>query len=371
MASLPERGFSQHSVRLAWILAAAYSLVVVYASLQPFRDWRAPPAEILNFLLAPWARYVTLEDAVFNVLAYVPLGFFLSIGWGARLGPAGGAAAGVLTAAAFSLVMELMQAFLPARIASNVDLLLNSLGALIGAMAAPLFAPTRILGGKLHGLRHRLFIEGMTADIGLLVVALWLATQFHPNAQLFGTGGIRATFDLPAQFAHTPLLALTAEAAVVLFNLLGVGLLLAACMRAGERPMRTIAVFVGAALLIKAYTAAALVKAEAPLAWLTPGVLLGLGAGWLLLMAAVRLPQRTQLAAAAACIVVATVAINLAPVNPYLSPPPRLLARGASYFLNFSAIARALSELWPLLAVSYLGFAFGERRPAESRGHPI
>jgi VanZ family protein len=371
VASLPERGFSQHSVRLAWILAAAYSLVVVYASLQPFRDWRAPPAEILNFLLAPWARYVTLEDAVFNVLAYVPLGFFLSIGWGARLGPAGGAAAGVLTAAAFSLVMELMQAFLPARIASNVDLLLNSLGALIGAMAAPLFAPTRILGGKLHGLRHRLFIEGMTADIGLLVVALWLATQFHPNAQLFGTGGIRATFDLPAQFAHTPLLALTAEAAVVLFNLLGVGLLLAACTRAGERPMSAIAVVVGAALLIKVYTAAALVKAEAPLSWLTPGVLLGLGAGWLLLMAAVRLPQRTQLAAAAACIVVATVAINLAPVNPYLSPPPRLLARGASHFLNFSGIARALSELWPLLAVSYLGFAFGERRPAESRGHPI
>jgi VanZ family protein len=364
VASLPERGFSQHSVRLAWILAAAYFLVVVYASLQPFRDWRAPPAEILNFLLAPWARYVTLEDAAFNVLAYVPLGFLLSIGCGARLGPAGGAAASVAAAAVVSLAMESVQMFLPARIASNVDLALNSLGALIGAMAAPLFAPTRILGGKLHGLRHRLFIEGMTADIGLLVVALWLAAHFHPTAQLFGTGGIRATFDLPAQFAHTPVLALTAEAVVVLFNLLGVGLLLAACMRAGERPMRTIAVFVGAALLIKAYTAAALVKAEAPLAWLTPGVLLGLGAGWLLLMAAVRLPQRTQLAAAAACIVAATVAINLAPVNPYLSPPPRLLARGASYFLSFSAIARALSELWPLLAVSYLVFAFGERRPS-------
>jgi hypothetical protein len=128
--------------------------------------------------------------------------------------------------------------------------------------------------------------------------------------------------------------------------------------------MSAIAVVVGAALLIKAYTAVALVKAEAPLAWLTPGVLLGLGTGWLLLIAAVRLPQRTQLAAAAACIVVATVAINLAPVNPYLSPPPRLLARGASYFLSFSAIARALSELWPLLAVSYLIFAFGERKHA-------
>jgi VanZ family protein len=362
VASLPDRGFSQHSVKLAWILAAAYLLVVVYASLQPFRDWRAPPAEILNFLFAPWARYVTLEDAVVNVLAYVPLGFLLSIGLGARLGPAGGAAASVAAAAVLSLVMESVQMFLPARIASNVDLVANSLGALIGAMAAPLFAPTRILGGKLHGLRHRLFVEGMTADVGLVVVCLWLATQFHPSAQLFGTGAMRATFELSAQFAHTPLLALTAEAMVVLFNLLGVGLLLAACMREGERPMRPIAVVVGAALLIKAYTAAALVKAATPLSWLTPGVLLGLGTGFVLLLAAVRLPRRAQLATAAACIVVATVAINLAPVNPYLSPPPRLLARGASHFMNFSGIVRALSELWPLLAVSYLVFAFGGRK---------
>lgn len=375
MASLPDRGFSPHSVKLAWILAAAYLLVVVYASLQPFRDWRAPPAEILNFLFAPWARYVPLEDAVVNVLAYVPLGFFLSIGCGARLGPAGGAAASLALAAVLSLLMESVQMFLPARIASNVDLAANSLGSLIGAMAAPLFAPTRILGGKLHGLRHRLFVEGMTADIGLVVIGLWLATQFHPNAQLFGTGGIRATFELPAQFAHTPVLALTGEAMVVLFNLLGVGLLLAACMREGQSPLRAIAVVVGAALLIKAYTAAALVKAPSPLSWLTPGVLLGLGTGFVLLLAAVRLPRRARLAAAAACIVIAAVAINLAPVNPYLSPPPRLLARGASHFMNFSGIARALSELWPLLAVGYLVFAFGERRNnadhEASGGHQI
>jgi VanZ family protein len=366
VASLPDRGFSQHSVKLAWILAAAYLLVVVYASLQPFRDWRSPPAEILNFLFAPWARYVTLQDAGINVLAYVPLGFFLSIGFGARLGPAGGATASVAAAVVISLLMESAQMFLPGRIASNVDLLWNGVGALIGAMAAPLFAPTRILGGKLHGLRHRLFIEGMTADVGLVVVALWLATQFHPVAQFFGTGGIRATFELPAQFAHTPLLALTFEAAVVLFNLLGIGLLLAALTRAGERPMPAIAVVVGAALLIKAYTAAALVKAETPLSWLTPGVLAGLGAGWVMLLAAVRLPQRSQLAAAAACIAIATIAINVAPINPYLSPPPRLLAGGASHFMSFSGIARALSELWPLLAVSYLIFALiftsGQRR---------
>lgn len=358
MGSLPERGFSPHSVKLAWILAAAYLLVIAYASLQPFRDWRFPPDEILNFLFAPWTRYVTLDDIAINIAAYVPLGFLLSIACGTRLGPAGGAAASVLVSALLSFVIEWAQAYLPGRIASNVDLLANSLGALIGAMAAPLFAPAHILGGKLHALRHRLFVEGMNADAGLVVVGLWLITQFHPQAQLFGTGGIRATFDLPAQFEHTALLALTGEAVVVLFNLLGVGLLLAACTRAGERPLPAIVTAVGAALLIKAYTAAVLIRAAAPLAWLTPGVLLGLAAGWLVLLAALRLPRRAQIASAAACIVLATVAINLAPVNPYLSPPTRLLAGGASHFLSFSGVVRALSELWPLIAVGHLVFAY-------------
>ena len=355
-------GLSPQSVRLAWILAAAYLLVIVYASLQPFRGWRMPPEEILYFLFAPWPRFTTLQDIVVNFAAYVPLGLLLSIGIGARRGPAGGAVAATLAAASLSLTMEAVQTFLPLRIASNVDLLANSLGALVGAMAAPLLAPTRVLGGKLHAVRHRLFVDGAMADTALVIVGLWLITQFHPNAQLFGTGGIRATFELPAQFAHTPWLALAGEGVVVLFNLLGVGLLMAGFMRGGERPVLPFVGVVSAALLIKMFTAAALVKVPAPMAWLTPGVFLGLCAGWLLLRSALRLPQRAQLALAAACIVIATAAINLAPDNPYLSPPARLFARGASHFLSFSGIVRALSELWPLLAVGFLVSALGARK---------
>jgi VanZ family protein len=363
-APAQDAGFSPHSVRLAWILAVAYLLVIVYASLLPFRGWRMPPDEILRFLTAAWPRFITLNDVAVNIGAYALLGLLLSIGYGARHGPGRGVVVATLCATLLSLAMEAVQMFLPARIASNVDLLANGLGALIGAMAAPLLAPTRILGGKLHAARHRLFLEGMTADVGLVIVGLWLVTHFHPTAQLFGTGGIRATFDLPAQLAHTPWLAVTGEGAVVLFNLLGVGLLMAACTRDGERPLPAVAVVVGAALLIKVFTAAALVKVPLPLAWLTPGVFLGLGAGWLLLWGAVRLPQRLQLAAAAACIAAATAAVNLIPDNPYRSPPARLLARGASHFFSFSGIVRALSELWPLLAVGYLVFAFGKRRSA-------
>jgi VanZ family protein len=355
-------GFSPHSVRLAWILVVAYLLVIVDASLQPFRGWRSPPEEILHFLLAPWPRYITLPDVVVNFAAYIPLGLLLSTVFGARYGPARGTVAATLAAVLLSLTMEAVQMFLPLRIASNVDLLANGLGALVGAMAAPLLAPTRVLGGRIHTARHRLFLEGMPADAGLVIVGLWLLTQFHPTAQLFGAGAIRATLDLPPYFNHTPWLALSSEAVVVLFNLLGVGLMLSTFTREGERRMLVIGTVIGTALGFKIFNAIALVQASAPFAWLTPGVLLGLCAGWLLLWGAVRLPRPAQLAASTVCIVAATAAINLAPDNPYHSVPPRLLARGASHFLNFSGIVRALSELWPFLAIGFLLYAQASRK---------
>lgn len=358
----PREGFSPHAVRLAWILAAAYLLAVAYASLQPFRGWRMPPPEVLYFLGATWPRFITLQDVAVNLGAYVPLGLLLSIGCGARYGAAQGVVAAALAATLLSLAMEAAQMFLPSRIASNVDLLANSLGALLGAMAAPLFAPTRILGGKLHAARHRLFEEGMAADAGLVVIFLWLVTQLHPTTQLFGSGNLRASFDLPVYLTHTPWLAFSSEAVVVLLNVAGVGLMLSALMREGTgRLPHVIGTVIGTALAIKVLNAAVLVQAPAPLAWVTPGVIAGLAAGCILLYSTARLPRSAQLAISAACIVAAAAAINLAPDNPYHSIPPRLLAKGASHFLNFSGIVRAISELWPLLATGFLLYALSTR----------
>jgi VanZ family protein len=362
-------GFSAHSVRLAWILALAYLLVVAYASVQPLRGWRMPPPEVLAFLVAPWPRWITLEDLAVNVAAYAPLGFLLSIAFSARCGTRLGVLAASAAAVATSLAMETIQMFLPARIASNVDVLTNGLGGVLGAMAAPLFAPARAVGGRVHALRHRLFVPGMAADIGLVLVVLWVLAQLDPAAPLFGIGALRATLHLRPYFEHSPQLAFGAEAAVVLFNLTGAGLLLAALARARARPMALAAAAAGAALLAKTLSAALLVQAPKPLSWLTPGASVGLLAGALLLWALARVPHRAKLALAAACIAAATVAINAAPENPYQSPPAQLVGSGASHFLSFSAIVRALSELWPLLALAFLLHAFATRSLAPARPH--
>ena len=363
--------FSQHTVRLAWILAAAYLLVVVHASLQPFHGWRAPPPEVLHFLGASWPRFITLQDVAVNLAAYVPLGLLLSIGYGARYGAAQGVVAATLGAALLSLAMEAAQMFLPSRIASNVDLLANSLGALLGAMAAPLFAPSGALGARLHAARHRLFLEGMAADAGAVVVFLWLVTQFHSTTPLFGSGNLRSAFDLPPYLIHSPGLAFTSEVVIVLLNLLGMGLLLCALLRDGARALLPVmGSVIGIALAVKVFTAITLVQSPSPFAWLTPGALVGLAGGCLLLYAGGRLPRPAQLALSAACIVAAAVAVNMAPDNPYQTIPPRLLSRGAGHFLSFSGIVRAISELWPLLATGFLLYALSSSDIIRVRSRP-
>jgi VanZ family protein len=353
-------------VPLAGMLALAYTAVIAYASLQPFRDWRFPPPEILRFLVAPWPHYVTLEDLTINFAAYVPLGFLLALALQRRISAPGAALAAAALAALLSLTMESIQMFLPSRIASNVDLLMNGGGALFGAMAAPLFRPSRFPGSRLAAVREEFLPPGTLTDIGLAVVFLWLVTHLHPTAQPFGTGDLRGTFDLPGYFAHTPQRLFFAEAVVVLFNLLGLGLLMASLMRRASLVLPAIAAAVATGLTVKTIGAVMLFDASAPLVWLTPGAALGLAGGALLLYLFARLPRIAALPVALACLAAATVAINLAPGNPYQTLPPGLVPGSATYLLRFSNIVRALSELWPFLAMGYLAAAMvgliGNRR---------
>lgn len=343
-----------HGFKLAWILALAYLLIIIYASLQPFRDWRLPSDEILRFLTAPWPRYITVTDILINLVAYVPFGFLLTLALKTRLNVLAAVMIATFLATLLSLAMEGVQMFLPTRIASNVDLLTNGIGALAGALLAPLFSPSGFPGRRIAAIRQRWFIPGTLADAGLVIICLWLLTSLHPTAQPFGTGFLRSTFDLPAYFVHTPRLLLLAEAAVVFFNLLGLGLLISALMRQASPPLALTASVVACGLAIKSIAAVALFKSPGPLAWFTPGVSLGLLCGAWLIHVLSRLSRPAKIALATLCFCAAVAAINLAPDNPYQTVPPQLLAGNPSHFLSFSSIIRALSELWPFLTVTYL-----------------
>lgn len=350
------------SATLALILALAYTLLIAYASLQPFLGWRFPPAEVFYFVTAPWPKYVTMGDLVINAAAYIPLGFLLALALSRRRAAARAAFLAAAIGALLSLTMETVQMFLPQRIASNVDLLTNSTGALIGAMAAPLLSPSGLPGRRIAAWRHALFLPGTLVDTGLVLAGLWLFTHLHPTAQLFGTGNLRATFDLPVYLIHTPGRLISAEAVVVFMNLTGLGLLIAALTRHTVPKLRVIAVVVGAGLCVKILAAEALFGAPGPLVWLTPGVALGLIAGSVMLYALTRTPRAAKTLVALLCFAVAIAVINFAPDNPYQTAPPKLIPGSPTHLLRFSNIVRALSELWPFLVIGFLFAAVAVQR---------
>ncbi len=359
----PDVRISAGTFRLAWILALAYTLLIAYASLQPFRGWRSPPPEVLRFLTAPWPHYITLEDVLVNLAAYAPLGFLLAVAIRSRFSARVAVLLAALAATGVSLAMELAQMYLPARIASNVDVLTNGAGALFGAMAAPLLSPRRVPGQRLAAWRDHLFAPGTVADTGLVVVCLWLLTHLHPTAQAFGTGNLRLTFELPVYVIHTPERLLSAEAVIVLLNLLGLGLLIAALTRDARRAFAVTFVVVGMGLSLRAIAAMTLFNSPGPLTWLTPGVALGLAVGAIMLYSLSRLPRTVKLTLALVVLGLAVAVINFAPDNPYQTVPSKLIAGTATHLLRFSSIVRALSELWPFLAIAYLLAATYSLRP--------
>jgi len=102
-------------MRLASSLALAYLLVIAYASLQPFGGWWIPPEEIRRFLTAPWPRYITMEDVLVNIAAYVPLGFLLARAFMKNARDRRAVLMAALLAFVVSVGMESAQMFMPDR----------------------------------------------------------------------------------------------------------------------------------------------------------------------------------------------------------------------------------------------------------------
>jgi VanZ family protein len=348
--------------KLAGIVALAYTLVIVYASLQPFAGWRMPPEEVLGFLGAPWPRYVTLGDVLLNVVAYLPLGAMLFLALRRRLNAAAAAFSATLMAGTLSLGLESAQMFLPTRIASNLDLLANSAGAGIGALGAWMLALPVFASKSFAALRQRLLRADVPGDAALIVVALWIVIQFQQAPLAFSSGDLRDTLRIAPLFAHAPQTYLLAEACIAALAMLVIGLLISLLLQPGQ----PVSPMVAAALLLafgaKSIATAMLARAAHWLQWLTPGVVSGIAAGLALLWLLLRLSPALRAASAIGCVILSVVIVNLTPENPYQAPPVFMLSQQATHLVNFNHIVRAVARLWPLLAVAAL-LALAQRSP--------
>lgn len=335
--------------RLRLYIAAAYTLLVLYASLHPFTGWQDSGAPLLAFLTAPWPRYFTFFDLATNVAAYLPLGFFWGAALQARLPRWLAVALALLIGSGLSFGMETLQHFLPSRVPSNLDLSGNSLGTLLGALAAA--AGKRLFdSAHLREWRDRWVVAGHRGDYGLILLALWLLTQLNPEILLFGCGDLRQLLGLEPSFDFDTEHFSRIETAIAAASVYAVGLLASGVLLRHRAP--ALLLLFALALLVRSFASALLVEPDQALHWLTPGNGWGLAAGILLLLPSLWLPAVLRRALAGSALLFSTVLVNLAPENPYLVQSAQVWVQG--HFLNFNGLTRLTSMLWPFLALPWL-----------------
>lgn len=343
-----------------------YTFLIVYASWFPFSGWHNNGLPPLAYLSAPLPHYWTLFDLSTNVVAYIPLGILTVFAlypyirrW--RTVPIA-FAGGVL----LSMAMEAMQTYLPSRVPSNLDLMTNAAGALIGALAGVVMSRMFLEESRLLLLRTRWFSH--EASRGLVVIALWPLAQLYPQSHLFGHGQVLPVFsgwlsrwlttpvDLSALLRQDTELTVEqywlAETIITACGLTGAVLSLL-CLLRGRAPKAVLAIaLVAIAFAAKALGIALLFTPENAFAWLTPGAEGGLLIGVMMIFGLSFAPPTAQRRVAALALIASLVVVNAIPANPYFIATLQEWIQGK--FLNFNGAAQFLSLLWPFLMLWFL-----------------
>ena len=359
-------------------LALLYAALIVYASLYPFAGWRMPGVALTDYLTLPWSRWWTGFDLVSNLLGYLPLGALI-FGAGVRSGMRSRSA--LLLAFALgtllSLAMETLQNFLPQRVASNVDLALNALGALLGA-GFGLWLHRRGSVGRWQAARDRWFIDRSAGGLALLL--LWPVGLLFPLPVPLGVGQVLGRVEelLAGAVQGTPMESWfeawadvdfdrTSLSSGAEFALIALGLL-APCMVAFSvaRPgWRRLVLVLGAALfggLATTLSTALNFGPQHAWAWSTPQALAALAFAMLLAGLFSVVPLR---AAAGLGLIVMTALVVLvaqAPPDPFFAASLQGWEQGR--FIRFHGAARWVGWLWPYIAIAYLLARLGARDDA-------
>lgn len=157
-----------------------YLLLIAYGSLSPFSGWDGQRFQLARLVAEFWPTYFTFADFVTNFVAYVPLGFLLTLAWLHRTSFWRAISYAAITASSLSLSMELLQLMLPERITSLFDSFLNVSGAIAGAIAAALFSRHSFTGQWLRKIYKNYFEVSPASAVGLSALAIWLLSVTVP-----------------------------------------------------------------------------------------------------------------------------------------------------------------------------------------------
>lgn len=168
-----------------------YLLFILYGSLFPCTDWRYPSQSLAEVWQRTGREHVSRSDLLTNILAYIPFGFLFCSICSERFGTLGRILITTVIGSTLSFSMEYIQLYLPSRTSSPIDLLLNMLSTLLGALAFGLLGKGSNVGEWFGEWRQTRFIDGRVADIGLSVIALWGASQIAPFLPSIDVGSLK------------------------------------------------------------------------------------------------------------------------------------------------------------------------------------
>ena len=358
-------------------LALVYACIIMYASLYSASAWQDRGLSLFYFLEGHWPKYWTWQDAWFNVLAYMPLGFLLSLSPTHRPWPWARIFLPLLAGFLLSASLEAFQTFIPGRVSSGLDLTLNTTGTLLGSTLALIFGPRLLaLAGD---VRRKLEVQRLSAETGLILLWLWLFAQISPETVFFGLGDLRGLLSLPTALAFSPALYSQLETAVVAMQTLVVTFLAQAVLqRVG---LRWFSIFLAAVtillcgVLIRVVASWLLIGqaigAPEIARWvsITPGGIDGLMIGLVLAIPALFLSGNWQPPIAAMLLMAATVLVNLMPTNPYSISALTVWQQG--HFLNFNGLTRLIAALWPYLTLLFLVWTDRRRNTPDASGSAL
>lgn len=162
----------------SWLPLTLYLALVIATSLHPFAGWASPVQWSFEFITAPLPPFITRTDLTTNFLVYLPLGYLLALRLSQPRRRGRAVLLTILAGLGLSLGLESLQQLIPGRIASNLDVALNTLGTLTGAVLT--LHHRRLLRASRRARRWRQdwFRPGWPVDVGLALVFVWGLAQF-------------------------------------------------------------------------------------------------------------------------------------------------------------------------------------------------
>ena len=340
-------------VRLRTWLVIGYALFIVYGSLSPFAGWRSQGLDFIEVLRAPFLLTYTGFDTVINLLAYLPFGLLVGLSLRLRYGAVASTALSLCLGVLLSASMEYLQMFLPMRTSSNMDLLTNSAGTLMGTLLAVSMTSWTRFPSHLISWHSNLFRNGKEMDFGLALLALWMFGQINPVLPMLGNVFITEAARQPfVTLPHAPFDWWKSSA--VTLNLLMLGTLMLTLLREPRKVFSALLQVLGVVALAKFVAAALLLKSWALLLWINGEAMLGMLLGVLFLMMTLRMPRAGEIVFGAAVAAVYFAIVNFVLDSSTPSAAMSIYHWHYGHLLNYNGLAQTITLIFPMLLLFHL-----------------